>query len=79
MYYVHVSSGNLHLCPLKLQELSQQYQTTVAQHGNSCYELLHQKVLLLLLQKFCYFVLRTDLLVWRRQESRKSIKSFIKL
>ncbi|XP_052760939.1 C-type mannose receptor 2-like [Mya arenaria] len=36
--------GDIHLCPLKLQTLSVQYQTTVAQHGNSCYELLHNRV-----------------------------------
>lgn len=36
--------GDPSLCPLKVRQLAQQYGTTLVQHGDSCYELLHNKV-----------------------------------
>ncbi|KAH3690244.1 macrophage mannose receptor 1-like [Dreissena polymorpha] len=35
--------GDSHMCPLHLLVLAQQYGTDVAQHGNSCYELLKSR------------------------------------
>jgi len=37
-------TGNIQICPTMAIALSRQYGTTLVQHENSCYELLHNKV-----------------------------------
>ena len=46
MYHVRFFqiTGDTDLCPYGVRQLASQYGTKLVQHGNSCYELLHNQV-----------------------------------